>query len=270
MKKYLQILSLFIALNLLFNVVKAQNIYIPADTTATNNLNYTFFNGSFASFGCNELDPTFWLSGNTDSVLINFVTPQNNPSIRVWGMNDDDSAAVSVNAIIYPLTSTSATYDDKVLCSTVYPSPGPDGVVFSNGLLVGANSNSLGNYTYQNVTLLSSNVSSIQIVGKSGNGWGFDGVTISDPISSTISNLNFGEPVKIFPNPTNGVLNLELSKNDKISDIKVFDLLGKSIYKQENAVSNNIELDLSQYANGIYLISFRMKDSIIFKRIIKR
>ena len=168
-----------------------QQTYVPADSIAPNILNYTFSGGSFQSYGCSNLDPTYWLSGSGHSFTVNFVNSQNNPSFRVWGMNDDDSAEVFVNESIYFLSLTSASYDDKVICDSIFGysnpvSPGPEGVVFASGLLVGVNSNDIGNYSYQNVTINSSNVNSLTIVGEGGNGWGFAGVTVTKDNTITI------------------------------------------------------------------------------------
>lgn len=269
MKRKLRILSLCISATLFHVYARGQSIYIPSDSTANSILTYTFSGGSFESYGCADLDPTFWLSGNGDTVSINFVNPQNNPAIRVWGMNDDDSAKIIVNSIDYPLLSANASYDDKKICNNILGSPGPDGVLFSFGLLVGANSNFLGNYSYQNVTLLNSNVKSISIVGQSGDGWGFAGVTISNPFSSTNLNQKSAESINIFPNPADDILNIALEKNDLTVDIEVLNLLGESVLKKENCVSKNFALDVSKLAKGAYIVSFRMKNSFVFKMINK-
>ena len=168
-----------------------QQTYVPVDSIAPNILNYTFSGGSFQSYGCSNLDPTYWFLGSGNSFTVNFVNSQTNPSFRVWGMNDDDSAEVFVNESAYFLSLTSASYDDKVICDSIFGysnpvSPGPEGVVFASGLLVGVNSNDIGNYSYQNVTINSSNVNSLTVVGEGGNGWGFAGVTVTKDNPITI------------------------------------------------------------------------------------
>ena len=203
-----------------------QQTYVPSDSIAPNILTYTFSGGSFQSYGCINLDPTYWLSGSGNSFTVNFVNSQTNPSFRVWGMNDDDSAEVFVNESTYFLSLTSASYDDKVICDSIlgYPnpgSPGPEGVIFSSGLLVGANSNSIGNYSYQNVTINSSNVNSLTVVGESGNGWGFAGIT------TTIEH-----PITIKENST------------KKNILKITDLLGR------DETNNNKGFQLHIYDDG--------------------
>lgn len=147
-------------------------IYVPATSSSSEILSYTFAGGGFASLGCAPVDPTYWMSGSGMSVTISFATAQSRPSIRVWGMNTDDTAAVSVNGAAYPLDTTTASLAPKVVCGL---SPGPDGVAFTGGLLAGANTPAEGNYSYQDVTLETTGVTTITITSQSGAGWGFAG-----------------------------------------------------------------------------------------------
>ena len=115
------------------------------------------------------------MSGAGMSATVTFTQPMERPAIRVWGMNTDDTASVTVNDAAYPLDTTSATPGTKVVCGQ---SPGPDGVAFVGGTLAGANTPAEGNYSYQDVKLNATGVQSIKITGLSGAGWGFVGVTV--------------------------------------------------------------------------------------------
>jgi hypothetical protein len=170
-----------IILLLTFGIANGKETYIRSDASAPEVLTYTFTGGSFQSYGCAGQDPTYFVIGSGNkTITVNFATPQTNPSFRVWGLNDDDSIAVYVNEVSYPLNSKTASYDEKVICKKVSKDPGTDGVVFSSGKLVGVINNDIGNYSYQNITLQSSGITSITIVGLSGRGWGFAGVTVTD------------------------------------------------------------------------------------------
>lgn len=149
--------------------------YIPATVQGNDTVAFELAGGAFKSYGCKPVDPAYWMTGNGCSVTIMFTRPEANPSFRVWGMNTDDTASVSVNGASYPLTMASASYKAKVVCGT---SPGPDGVLFANGLLVGANTPSEANYSYQDIRLNAADVSSITITGLKGAGWGFTGISV--------------------------------------------------------------------------------------------
>ena len=73
MKKRLLLVNLFVVMHF---AATAQCNYIPSTSTAQDSLSYTFFGGSFASFGCAPIDPTYWFVGSGAYVTINFVNPQ--------------------------------------------------------------------------------------------------------------------------------------------------------------------------------------------------
>ena len=149
--------------------------YVPATSSSQTVLTYTLAGGSFQSYGCAPIDPTYWLSGSGMSVTVTFAAPQVRPSIRVWGMNTDDTASVTVNGNAYSLNANTASFTPKVVCGV---SPGPDGVTFSNGMLSGANTPSQGNYSYQDVIVQATGVMSIRITGQTGAGWGLAGASV--------------------------------------------------------------------------------------------
>ncbi len=232
-------------------LVNAQCHYIPSTSASTDTLSYSFSGGFFGSYGCAPIDPTYWLSGNGNSVTVTFVNPELYPSFRVWGMNDDDSATVSVNGVSYPLTSTSASYDTKVICGL---SPGPDGVIFSKGKLVGANSNALGNYSYQNVQLVATNVTSITVTGISGNGWGFAGVSVDCPLQG-ISQLSiYSQKAHIYPNPFNSSATIQLNSTIINAELNIYNLYGQKLRTINNISGDIIKIDREDLSNGIYFI----------------
>ncbi len=157
----------------------AQCLFIPSTSSGAEILTYSFSGGSFENYGCSQIDPSYWMSGKGKSVTITFIQPTSYPCIRVWGMNTDDTASILVNDAIYPLKASTGSYDKKLLCGV---SPGTEGVVFVSGKLVGANSPSLGNYSFQDVQLNVVQVASITLTGLSGSGWGFAGVVVNCPV----------------------------------------------------------------------------------------
>jgi len=187
--------------------VSAQCHFIPSTSLSIDTVVYSFAGGSFASYGCAPIDPTFWLYGNGISVTCTFVIPQDHPAIRVWGMNFDDSATVAINAISYYLDTVSASYAPKVVCGT---SPGPDGVIFQNGKIAGVNA---ANYSYSDVTINTSNVSTITVTGTNGAGWGFAGVVLdcATPIAAFAAN-----PSSVCPGTCTDFTNLSQSASSYI------------------------------------------------------
>lgn len=260
--------TLLIIYIVLFSIqAKAQCHFIPSTSTSIDTLSYSFSGGLFASYGCAPIDPTYWLSGNGNSVTITFVNPESNPSFRVWGMNDDDYASVSVNGISYPLTSLSAAYDSKVVCGI---SPGPDGVTFIGGNLAGANSNSLGNYSYQNVQLVTTNVSSITITGISGAGWGFAGVSVNCPLFTGVGDVNNNNSkYLIYPNPFTHAAFISLPSVLTNADLNIYNIQGLKVKSINNINGNIIKIDKDNLLKGIYFIKLTEEsNTIIYEKLV--
>ncbi len=61
------------------------------------------------------------------------------------------------------------------------------------------------------------------------------------------------EPIKVFPNPAKGTVQITGKEDGIIQSVEVFDLVGKMIY-YEQVDGKAISVDLSYEANGIYFI----------------
>jgi hypothetical protein len=85
-------------------------------------------------------------------------------------------------------------------------------------------------------------------------------VGIEDAMSSAI--------VSVYPNPTQNSITLQIT-SDKNYDVTVMDYTGK-VVSQLSHVVNGQKLDLSDYANGLYILQLQNGEETITKRIIKQ
>lgn len=237
--------------------LNAQCQYVPATSGNTDSLTYTFSGGIFASYGCTAIDPNYWLTGNGNSVTVTFVSPQSYPTFRVWGMNDDDSVTVAVNGLAYPLNNSTASYDAKVVCGQ---SPGPDGIIFSAGKIVGANSNELGNYSYQNVQLITANVNSFTVTGINGAGWGFAGASINCPLITGTTEMMDESNVAVYPNPISNKLTFEINNKEQ-TIVTLYDFYGKQIMQQK--FYHKTTINTEEFPSGIYFYELRNDNALI-------
>lgn len=75
--------------------------------------------------------------------------------------------------------------------------------------------------------------------------------------------------IKIYPNPTKGILNIKITGLDKAKGfISIYNIVGKLIEKTELS-DNNQTFDLSAQPNGIYIMQIRIEDKISSWKIIK-
>lgn len=82
-----------------------------------------------------------------------------------------------------------------------------------------------------------------------------------------VPQLDLNSKITVFPNPTTSVISFQ-TKVDLVNEkVSVYNLSGKLVSKKQVSTENSI--DLSDVANGVYLITFENKKINSFK-IIKR
>jgi photosystem II stability/assembly factor-like uncharacterized protein len=67
------------------------------------------------------------------------------------------------------------------------------------------------------------------------------------------SSFDVKNQITAYPNPTNGILNIN-SENSLIKEASVFDLLGREVYKPKFSVLNNVTFDLHSLQTGAYIL----------------
>ena len=72
--------------------------------------------------------------------------------------------------------------------------------------------------------------------------------------------------IYIMPNPNNGSFYVSLTNNDDITDIKVFDITGKTIYSNNRFYGGEVVLPNAKH--GLYYVVVTLKDKTITEKII--
>ncbi len=112
------------------------------------------------------------------------------------------------------------------------------------------------------------NIVNFRFRGITGNGYRSD-IAIDDiSITSTlnINNTFTSNNLKIYPNPTNGQLFYELENADNAT-IQIIDANGQLVKVLDN-LNNKGEIDLSNYAKGIYFMRLLKDDSTSIQKIV--
>ena len=101
-------------------------------------------------------------------------------------------------------------------------------------------------------------------------GWQFFTTLSSNRI--TAGDVDLGENLNVYPNPTNGMINInfvsEELDNFEITVIDAFGMLISYEEKQEFVGEYTKSVDLSAYAKGIYMVQIKTRESFITKRIV--
>lgn len=79
---------------------------------------------------------------------------------------------------------------------------------------------------------------------------------------------NKTESLIIYPNPSNGQFTIGNISNNNF-DIKIIDYQGRMVYNNSfNNINNQVNIDLSGFAKGIYLLQFQTTEGITTKQIV--
>ena len=99
-----------------------------------------------------------------------------------------------------------------------------------------------------------------------GNDLYIDNINISYENTTEINTSNMNE-VSIFPNPANN--NLTVSSSKIISELAVFDIMGKQVLSNKKVNSNTVNINTSKISKGYYSISLKQGEEILIKSFMK-
>ena len=93
-----------------------------------------------------------------------------------------------------------------------------------------------------------------------------DGLTLTFP--AAIEEFD-NTVVSIFPNPANSFLDITKStEGHAFNTIRIYDFLGKEVYRSDNLSTYNYQVDVSAFQNGAYVISAVAGDKIFNKKLL--
>jgi hypothetical protein len=90
-----------------------------------------------------------------------------------------------------------------------------------------------------------------------------------DTVSAGIKNAAAGMKVKVFPNPANGIINIQAVTAVKTLQVKIADMLGNVV--SENVLQLNgssFSLHLGNFSSGVYFIIMQSENRFAVEKII--
>ncbi len=97
-------------------------------------------------------------------------------------------------------------------------------------------------------------------------------VNLTVGIATATTDLEAEKFIEVFPNPTNGTLNVNFTFTDaEIIGIQISDVAGKLLLSKDPVSyrNNNIELDLQSFENGAYFLLFQLEEGTVVRKIVK-
>ena len=70
-----------------------------------------------------------------------------------------------------------------------------------------------------------------------------------------------------YPNPVADLLKIHLNGKDEIEQIRVFTLTGDMVYDSGRVATKHIEIDVSQYHDGMYIVNALTSREMISKKV---
>ena len=105
----------------------------------------------------------------------------------------------------------------------------------------------------------------------SNNCFKYDTIVITVTHKLAINNNSANDFVKIYPNPTSGIINLEIENlNNNSISVEIFDILGNKVYYKnfENYINFVESIDLSSQSKGIYLVKININGTEKINKLI--
>jgi len=103
------------------------------------------------------------------------------------------------------------------------------------------------------------------------NSYGCSAISAAVNVTVGIEELYSAGYFGIYPNPTNGIINISMSKSNINADLSIFSLEGQIVYHKKLSGNSNLkQIDLSGYSKGIYFLKIvSEKYSCIEKLVIE-
>lgn len=80
-----------------------------------------------------------------------------------------------------------------------------------------------------------------------------------------IDENSFSNSINIYPNPNNGLFNLQMSQLGA-AQIKIYNVLGECVY-QNMSTASTIQIDLSAQSDGVYMVQIITEEGTVNKKL---
>lgn len=200
---------------------------------------------------------TYTITGN------NFiVTPSVTTTYSITGTNSFSCISPSPAIVVLtvnPIPNLSVTANPTLICISQQST---------------LNANGASSYSWSpaiplNGVVSPSTTTIYTVVGTDGNGCSkLATITLSVDVCAGISEMEPGNYIRVFPNPTNGIFTISMETFHFDSEYLIYNVLGKLI-QQNNINSITTLVDLSKHPDGIYFIKIKESSSQRMIKIIK-
>ena len=251
-------------------------VYVASkpNVNITNGSETSILEGEFVTLSATGAKTYKWNNGATDPNIA--VSPASTKSYNVIGSVDKCSAKKSITVNVYDKVAANAG-DDVTICineTTILTAEGPENSDYlwstgetSKSIIVGPKEDT--EYSVMVYHDLDSDTDSVMVK--------VEDCKTSQNITNQPTDVIEGLAelkLSIHPNPTHGLVHINISGLTNQSSIHLYDISGKSLYNEtiNNGQTKSYvkKLNLSDYAAGIYLLQLVDNQRVITKKIVVR
>ena len=170
------------------------------------------------------------------------------------------------NVVIHPtpVVVLSAFANDTICegdAAVALPNATPAGGTFSGAGVVGGNFNPATAGTGNHYVVYSStNVEGCTDI---------DSTMITVVVCAGIKDGSNGSSIVVYPNPTSGMITINLGSMSKSIEVTVMELNGKLVKSEKYSNSNNVRMDISNLSDGMYFVTVKSDNELKQVKVVK-
>ncbi len=194
-------------------------------------------------------------SGTVDDVFSFTINQMSNTAPTVANPISDQTQTEGFGSINIDLTNAFSDADGDALSLSV--------VSFNTNIATA----SISDKTLA-ITEIGLGSTNITLTANDGNGGTVDDVfsiTINATTTSIEKLAEFG--IKVYPNPSSGIFNIEHNNANQNLSLKIFNIAGKTVF-QNNLEGSKTFIDLNKNGKGVYIMIFEISDKTIKSKVI--
>lgn len=104
-------------------------------------------------------------------------------------------------------------------------------------------------------------------VGSTGNSVLFNNENDTIIVTSTKKIAPIVNTINIYPNPSTGELNFDITNNQQ-AEINIYNSLGQKIYYLNKFTANKFKIDLGSFPNGVYSVQVRTNSQLLNQKVL--
>lgn len=177
------------------------------------------------------------------------------------------ASQLNANTIIESASQSWSTSTGRAFMAGTF-SPCPNCWPFAADRFLGVRFSVGGNWFYGWVRISLSTFTSFTIKDYAYNSTPNQPILAGQTSALGIDENSLVSKINIFPNPASNQVTISLGSLQQLVALAITDTTGKIVYKTKESEAQNIKINTTDFANGIYLVQIKAKDYVTTKKLV--